>query len=555
MYIMKKMLIVLVAVFMMLTTEAQRTTGKLKDQKDIWGTSFTYSGEIKNGKPDGFGVGVYSNGYTVKYVGQFLNGVMSGKGTMIYSNGAFLTGDWKDGKMNGKGANVNKEGTFYVGGMKDGVRSGKGWLVLSSNAFYLGEFKNDTYDGMGIYGWGDGRTLAQNIYVNGKREGPGFQYEAKSSQLFQGIWKNNEWESASTTVPFKSFMQATGFKSDTSSIQILMAALDASKYANDTSFFYLKDKNKRYFGVFNAGYLTSGMQWVDDKSRLIGNFDNDGAEGYCYNFKFKDLYAEGNYTKDYMNGNNCLFIDFVDSSIYQGSMLNGKYTGKAIFVNKSNNIYDGDYVEGKFTGSGRIIKSSGKTLTGTFKDGVTVKLTSITLTDGKSLNPNPASFSEALNNVVTSYSNYFDDVVGDYIDDNDLGSMYEGFLHFPGDTDPVSTSDYLTTDLYQSTLAQNKEEKAAEKLYNDFAKQILGTSITDVATNKLKFTGTPTIHKSGDNETTSVFELEKNSNSNYDDMKVWLTMKKNTSTNTYTILIIVGAQDGDSDSDLGYWWF
>ncbi|MEO7210661.1 MAG: hypothetical protein ABIY35_06940, partial [Chitinophagaceae bacterium] len=513
-----------------------------------WGTAFTYTGEIKNGKPDGFGVGVYNNGYTVKYVGQFANGVMSGKGTMIYANGAFLTGDWKDGKMNGKGANVNKEGTFYVGGMKDGLRSGKGWLVLKSNAFYLGDFKNDTYDGMGIYGWGDGRTLAQNIYVDGKREGPGFQYEAKTSQLFQGTWKNNEWESASTTVPFKSFMQVEGFKSDTTTKQILIAALDNNKYASDTSFFYLREKNKRFFGVFDAGYLKSGMQWVDDKSRLIGNFDNDGAEGYCYNFKFNDLYAEGNYTKDYMNGNNCLFIDFVDSSIYQGGMQNGKYTGKAIFVNKNNNIYDGDYMEGKFTGTGRVIKNTGRTLTGTFEDGISVKLTGITLPDGKFINPNPASFSEALNNVVNSYSNYFDDVVGDYQDESDLGSMYEGLLHFPGDSDPFSTSDFLSNDLYQSTLAKNKDEKAAEKLYNDVSKQILATSISGVSTNKLKLSGETVAHKAGEDETTSVYELEKNSNAGYADMKIWLTLKKDTNSNTYTLLIVVGAMDEDSDT-------
>ena len=61
--IMKKSLIALVAISMMLTVQAQRTTGKLKDQKDVWGTTYTYSGEIKNGKPDGFGVAAYNNGY------------------------------------------------------------------------------------------------------------------------------------------------------------------------------------------------------------------------------------------------------------------------------------------------------------------------------------------------------------------------------------------------------------------------------------------------------------------------------------------------------------
>lgn len=545
--IMKKSLIALVAISMMLTVQAQRTTGKLKDQKDVWGTTFTYSGEIKNGKPDGFGVAAYNNGYTLRYVGEFVNGVMSGKGTMFYEKGVFLTGDWKNGKMNGNGANVNKEGTFYMGGMKDGVRSGKGWLVLKSNGFYLGEFKNDTYDGMGIYGWGDGRTLGQNIYKDGKRNGPGFQYEAKTEQLFQGTWDDDKWQSASTA-PFKSFMQGAGFKSDTSTKQILIASLDANNYAKDTAFFYLKEKNKRFFGVFNEGYLTSGMQWVDDKSRLIGNFDKDGAQGYCYNFKFNDLYAEGNYTNDYMNGDHCLFLDFVDTSVYIGSMKNGKYTGKAIFVNKNNTIYDGDYLEGKFTGTGRVIYSSGRSIKGTFKDGAAVKLTSISTADGKSINPNPASFSEALNNVVSAYENLYDDVVGEYVDEADLGSIYACYLHFPGDDNPFSTTDFYDTDLYQTTLAKDKDESSAEKLYKDYAQKILATSITGVTTNKLELNGTVESHTSGADETMSVFTLNVNNNSAYDYMKVWLIMKKNADDNNYSVIIVVGGMEDDSAS-------
>lgn len=549
--IMKKILIAIVAISTMLTAQAQRTTGRLKDQKDIWGTTFSYSGEIKNGKPDGFGVAVYSNGYTLRYIGEFVNGVMSGKGTMIYADGVFLSGDWKNGKMNGNGANVNKEGTFYVGGMKDGFRSGKGWLVLKSNAFYLGEFKNDTYNGMGIYGWADGRTIGQNIYKDGKRSGPGFQYETKSDQLFQGTWDNDSWQSESTA-PFKSFMQGAGFKGDTSNKQILIASLDANRYAKDTAFFYSKEKNKRFFGVFKEGYLTSGMQWIDDKSRLIGNFDKDGAQGYCYNFKFKDLYAEGTYVNDYMDGDHCLFLDFIDSSLYIGSMKNGKYTGKAIFVNKNNMIYDGEYLDGKFTGSGRVINTRGRTLIGTFKDGVAVNLTSILFSDGKSLNPNPVTFSEALNNVIISYENLFDDVVGSYEDEADLGSMYTGYLHFPGDADVFSTSDFYGTDLYQSTLAKDKDENTAEKLYKDYANKILAASISGVTSNKIKLHGTVESHTLGADETMSTFTLDDNSNSAYDSMKVWLVLKKNPDNNNYSVIVVVGSTDDDTASPYYY---
>ncbi|MBS1730951.1 MAG: hypothetical protein JSS67_09285 [Bacteroidetes bacterium] len=542
---MKKMFITLFAGLMIIYSQAQNKTGILKDQKDVWGTSYTYTGEIKNGKPDGFGVAAYKNELALKYVGQFVNGVMQGKGSMLFNNGAFLTGDWKNGKVDGQGSNLNKEGTFYHGGLKDGLRSGYGWLVLKSNAFYLGEFKNDTYNGVGIYGWADGRTLGQNIYVDGKRNGPGYQFEGKSNTIFQGTWKDDEWQSASTA-PFKSFLNAEGFRSDTSTTQILLAKLDAQNYATDTSFFYLKDKKKRLFGVFQEGYIVSGMQWVDEKSRLIGKYDKNGAQGYCYNLKFNDYYAEGNYADDYLNGPNCLFLDFQDTSVYIGSFQKGKYTGKAIFVNKNNTIYDGDYLEGKFTGSGRVISNKGKTMVGTFKDGEAVKLTSILLPNGKMLNPNPSSFAEALNNVIYSYANYFDDVVGDFEKDVDLGSIYHGYLHYPGDSDPLSVTDFYSTDLYQSTLASEKDESAAEKIYSDFAKKILSTSITGIPDHTLKLQGEIKPFAKGDDVTISEFVLSDQSVSGYEDMKAWLVLVKADDSNLYSVLLVVGSMDEDS---------
>ena len=61
-----------------------------------------YEGEIRNGKPDGFGILIWFDGR--KYVGNFKDGKMDGQGTLTFSSGEKYVGEWKDGKpWNGTG--------------------------------------------------------------------------------------------------------------------------------------------------------------------------------------------------------------------------------------------------------------------------------------------------------------------------------------------------------------------------------------------------------------------------------------------------------------------
>ena len=71
-----------------------QTTGMLQNQKDGWDLSYTYIGELKNGKPNGMGIAIYPSGNAIRYVGAFVNGMYNGKGTMLFDDGAFLTGYW-----------------------------------------------------------------------------------------------------------------------------------------------------------------------------------------------------------------------------------------------------------------------------------------------------------------------------------------------------------------------------------------------------------------------------------------------------------------------------
>ena len=77
-----------------------------------------YKGEIKNGKPNGFGFQTYKNGN--KYFGEHKNGFPNGQGRSIYPDGSMYLGEYKDGKFHGQGTFTYLNGDKYVGEFKDG---------------------------------------------------------------------------------------------------------------------------------------------------------------------------------------------------------------------------------------------------------------------------------------------------------------------------------------------------------------------------------------------------------------------------------------------------
>jgi len=83
-----------------------------------------YKGEIKNGKPNGFGFQTYKNGN--KYFGGHKNGLPNGQGRSIYPDGSMYLGEYMDGKFHGQGTYTygkgKWEGEKFVGEWKDGKR-------------------------------------------------------------------------------------------------------------------------------------------------------------------------------------------------------------------------------------------------------------------------------------------------------------------------------------------------------------------------------------------------------------------------------------------------
>ena len=59
---------------------------RIENLKDGWAVAVNYTGEIKDGKPNGMGVATYKSGNAIRYVGAFVNGMYNGKGTIFFKD-------------------------------------------------------------------------------------------------------------------------------------------------------------------------------------------------------------------------------------------------------------------------------------------------------------------------------------------------------------------------------------------------------------------------------------------------------------------------------------
>jgi len=252
---MKKLLVLTVFICALQILNAQ-TTGRLEGLRDSWGTTYDYVGEIKNKQPNGLGVAIYSNDNTLRYSGYFLNGMYNGKGVLLFKNGTFLSGEWKNGKLNGKGADLTASGDLYVGEFVDGKRNGSGTYTYDDKSFLFGKFKDDNFNGRCIFISATGRTVADNIYTNGKKNGDGYQYEIDSKTLYEGIWKDGTWQN-SASASYNSFLKSPNFFAEKTDNQIIIGGIDKTNnnLLQDTGFYYNIKNNSRTFGYNEKGYL------------------------------------------------------------------------------------------------------------------------------------------------------------------------------------------------------------------------------------------------------------------------------------------------------------
>ena len=134
-----------------------------------------YEGEMKDGKPHGRGIYIWSSGNV--YEGEWKEGDRDGKGTLNLTDGSFYEGEWKDNFMQGQGTKTWPNGQKYEGEWKEGEYYGQGTHTWSNGNVYEGEWKEGEKDGQGEHTWSNG----------GKYVG-----EWKSGEMWNGTFSDKD---------------------------------------------------------------------------------------------------------------------------------------------------------------------------------------------------------------------------------------------------------------------------------------------------------------------------------------------------------------------------
>ena len=85
-------------------------TGQVTDHKMHNGT---YTGNLENGTPQGYGKMIDSDG--IIYEGNWKDGLPDGHGKMIWNDGNIYEGNWKDGFPDGHGRMIFSDGSVAEG--------------------------------------------------------------------------------------------------------------------------------------------------------------------------------------------------------------------------------------------------------------------------------------------------------------------------------------------------------------------------------------------------------------------------------------------------------
>lgn len=96
--------------------ETEVTTSQVANEVfEYNGEPVTYSGEVRDSLPNGYGTAQYPRG---RYEGTFVNGARHGKGTFTDTDGGVFTGTFANNDYD-QGKYVQKDGTYYEGTFQD----------------------------------------------------------------------------------------------------------------------------------------------------------------------------------------------------------------------------------------------------------------------------------------------------------------------------------------------------------------------------------------------------------------------------------------------------
>ena len=129
---------------------------------------------------------------------------------------------------------------------------------------------------------------------------------------------------------------------------------------------YIKNNGFIFNGLWRADKIGDYSLFIDPKGNYFkGHLLNGVANGegeLMINNKFK---YTGNFDNNLPNKKGKL-LNYIDNTIYEGDIVNGKKEGKGNIKFTDGTIYDGDFIDDKYEGKGKITFTNGCSYEGEF---------------------------------------------------------------------------------------------------------------------------------------------------------------------------------------------
>ena len=142
----------------------------------LWSNEYSYYGNFKNNKFEGYGVlEYYKNDLLKEYKGGFKEGKKDGHGKEIYINGEYYIGDFKNDFKNGKGKIFNKF---------NNIKIESEWVnnIAKDNKYIIEYYDN-------------GNKKFEGEYNGVNRNGEGKEYDYKEKLIFEGVFEEDKRKS------------------------------------------------------------------------------------------------------------------------------------------------------------------------------------------------------------------------------------------------------------------------------------------------------------------------------------------------------------------------
>lgn len=262
---------------------------------------FKYSGEVKDGKANGYGTGKGSDG--TLYKGDWKDNDFNGKGNLSNEQGLQYEGDFVNGQMHGKGKATYPGGIQYEGDYKEGWQTGYGKKTHTNGKIEEGYFVENTFRA----------TTADMMHTPAVTDEPQKDTESNTLYFTMPYYINTSLE---LIVMYRGAVKdnkANGY----GEAEILLA----NSYTGNKKFSYYKGdwKNNNFHGKGLLDYVAG--------SKYEGDFLNGKPHG-------KGIYY------------------FEGSGNYTGDFVNGKRQGKGVTTYSDGSKKEGEWYDDQFRGDG-----------------------------------------------------------------------------------------------------------------------------------------------------------------------------------------------------------